>query len=93
MASAVITIKIMPESPDVDLTTIEGEVSKRVDAFTGTSAQKRFEIEPIAFGLKALKVRFVMDESIGGTEPIEQELAAIEGVQSVDVTDVRRTIG
>jgi elongation factor 1-beta len=93
MANAVVTVKIMPQSPDIDLMKIEGAVGARIDAFTKAPGQKRFEIEPVAFGLKALKVKFVMDENIGSTDALEQELARIDGVQSVDVVDVRRTIG
>jgi translation elongation factor EF-1beta len=34
-----------------------------------------------------------MDENIGSTESLEGELSTIEGVQNVDVVDVRRAIG
>lgn len=93
MATCVVTIKIMPESPDVDLEGVQRIAEGKIDAFTGESAEKRIEIQPVAFGLKALKLTFVMDEAIGSTEPLEQELAGIDGVNSVDVVDVRRAIG
>lgn len=93
MAKAVVTIKIMPESPDVDLQKIESVVGEKIDGFTGDAGEKRFTIEPVAFGLKALKIMFVMDESIGSTDELEQDLGTIEGVQSVEVVDVRRAIG
>ena len=48
---------------------------------------------PVAFGLKALNVTFVMDEKKGSTDALEADLGVIEGVESVEVTDVRRTIG
>ena len=60
--------------------------------FSG-EAQVKAEQEPIAFGLIALKLQFVMDESIGSTEKLEQKLAGIEGVSSAEVVDVRRAIG
>ena len=93
MAKAVITVKIMPESPDVDFEAIQATATDKIDEFVGEAGEKRFLLEPIAFGLKALKITFVMDEKIGGTEPLEEQLAKIEGVQSVDVIDVRRAIG
>lgn len=93
MAKCVVTIKIMPESPEVDLGGIQSIAETKIDEFTGESAEKRIDIQPVAFGLKALNLTFVMDESLGGTEPLEQELAAIDGVNSVDVVDVRRAIG
>ena len=36
---------------------------------------------------------FAMDESIGSTDALEEEIKSIHGVNSVDVVDVRRAIG
>ena len=91
MAQAIVTMKIMPESPDVDLKEIETAATLEVKAFGGEVG--KVEIEPIAFGLKALKLFFVMDEAKGSTESMENLVAKIPGVQSVEVIDVRRAIG
>ena len=48
---------------------------------------------PIAFGLKALDILFVMDEAKGSTEELEKTVSQIEGVESVEVPDVRRAVG
>ncbi len=93
MAQAIVTLKIMPESPDVDLSGVQKEAETKIDAFVGESGEKRAEEEPIAFGLKALKLTFVMDEAKGSTESLENEIAGLDGVQSVDVVDVRRALG
>lgn len=93
MAQAIITLKIMPTSPDEDLAKIQHAAEQAIDHFVGEKGEKRFAIEPIAFGLKALKITFVMDEAKGSTEPLEQTIAKLNGVQSVDVTDVRRAVG
>jgi elongation factor 1-beta len=92
MAKAIITIKIMPESPDIDLSKISPQIEAKINAFAGEGDRKK-EIEPIAFGLNALKIIFVMDEKKGSTEPLEKDISGIEGVQSVEVVDVRRAIG
>lgn len=92
MASVIITVKLMPESPDVDLSTIETEAKSKITAFAGEGDMK-IEQEPIAFGLKALNIIFVMDEDKGSTEELEKDLASIDKVNSVEVTDVRRAIG
>jgi elongation factor 1-beta len=91
MANAVVTIKIMPESPDVNLAKIQEEATKIIKEFKGEVG--RAEIEPIAFGLKAIKLIFVIDENLGSTDALEQKIGTVDGVQSVDVTDVRRAIG
>ncbi len=93
MAQAIITLKLMPESPDVNFDAVQKAAEKAIDSFVGESGEKRAEIEPIAFGLKALKITFVMDEAKGSTEPLEQALAVLDGVNSVDVIDVRRAVG
>lgn len=92
MAQVVVSIKIMPESPEVSLSNIEADAKKKIVGFAG-EGEVRFEQVPLAFGLKELKVMFVMDESQGSTEKLEDELKDISGVQSVEVTDVRRAIG
>ena len=92
MAKAVVTLKIMPESPEIDLSGIEEEVREKIKSFSGNE-EIRAEQEPIAFGLKALKITFVMDESKGSPDALEEDLRSIEGVNSVETIDVRRAIG
>ncbi len=92
MANIVVTMKIMPQSPDVNLKWVAGQASRLIKDFAGSEVGK-VEEEPIAFGLKALKLYFVMDESKGSTQSLEEKIAGIAGVSSVEVVDVRRTIG
>ena len=92
MARIVVTFKIMPNDPSFDLTQLEASIKKEIVDFCDSSEFK-VVIEPIAFGLKALKIMFLMDESRGSTEALENKISQIEGVESVECTDVRRTIG
>lgn len=92
MAQVVVTIKIMPESPEVNLSVVELEAKKKIIDFAGEGDIK-VEQEPVAFGLKALKIMFVMNEAQGSTEKLEDDLKDIKDVQSVEVSDVRRAIG
>ena len=92
MANVVVTFRIMPTNPDVDLSALESEAKKEIVRFCN-SKEFKTRIEPIAFGLKALNLLFVMDESKGGTEELENKISRIDGVESVEVTDVRRAIG
>jgi elongation factor 1-beta len=91
MAQVVITLRIMPESPDVDLAKLETEAKSAIKLFGGEVG--KVDIKPVAFGLQALDIFFVMDEAKGSTEVLENEIANYEGVVSVEVTDVRRAIG
>jgi len=92
MASVVATIKIMPDSPEVDLDKIETDAKSKILSFTGKDEMKS-ETEPIAFGLKSLKIIFVMDEEKGSPDSLEEDIGTIEGVKSVETVDVRRAIG
>ncbi|MFH0869927.1 MAG: elongation factor 1-beta [archaeon] len=92
MANVIITLKIMPESPDVDLDRLEAEAKRKIADFAG-EGETRTEVEPIAFGLKAVKIIFVTDDKKGGTDALEAEISKIEGVNSVEVIDVRRAVG
>lgn len=92
MATVIITLKIMPESPEINLAEIEEQTKILIKDFAGETETKT-EQEPIAFGIKALKIIFVMDESKGSTEELENKIKEIQSVNSVEVIDVRRAIG
>ena len=92
MAKVVVTLKIMPKSPEVDLDSIENEAKVKIKDFSQSSEMKS-EQEPIAFGLKALKIIFVMDEEKGSIDPLEETLENLDGVNSVETIDVRRAVG
>ena len=92
MGTAVVTVKVMPESVDVDLEQIKEKVAEIVKEFAGDRDTKA-EIQPVAFGLKCLNYIFVMDEDLGSPDVVSEKIAKLEGVQSAEVTDVRRAIG
>lgn len=91
MANIVVTFKIMPKGIDVDLANLKGGILSKIKEFGGDVGETK--IEPMAFGLKSLKIVFILDESKGSTEPLENEIKKIEGVSNVEVIDVRRAIG
>ena len=91
MADVIVTLKIMPDSPDADLEKIKDKAKLLITEFGGEVGKE--EEQPVAFGIKALVLIFVMKEETGSTEPLEENIKKISAVQSVDVTDVRRAIG
>ena len=91
MAEVIVTLKIMPSSPDADLVRIEAESKKIIEKFGGEIGKK--EIEPIAFGLNALKLIIIYDEKKGSTDALEASISEVDDVNSVEVTDCRRAIG
>lgn len=87
MGDVVAVLKIMPENPDVDLDGLRDEVEGRLP--DGTELQEIDE-EDVAFGLTALVVTVTLSDAEGGAEPVRESFEGIEGVESVQVTDVAR---
>ena len=85
MGEVVVTLRLMPESPEVDLTRVEATIKERVKVHS-------ISREPIAFGLEALRVVAVVPDAAGGTEPLEQELASLSGVGNVQVIGLTRLL-
>ena len=90
MGTALLQIKIMPESPDVNLNEIQSKAEKIIKENQGQNP--RFEEQPIAFGLVALITSFAIDESVP-TDPFETKLSEIPNVSSAEIIDFRRAFG
>jgi elongation factor 1-beta len=89
MAQAIVQIKIMPESPDSNLDTIEKAAEALI--LKGTKQIKK-EREPIAFGLVAIKILFTWDEA-SSTDDLLDQIRSIKDVSSAEIIDFRRAIG
>ena len=90
MSVAAVKIKFMPESPETDLKELEEDIKKTLETFHVKNPQ--FEIQPIAFGLKATIVMFGWPEE-KPLEELESKFNEINHVNSVEVIDIRRAIG
>jgi elongation factor 1-beta len=90
MANVLVTIKVMPESPEVNRDWVSEQIARKVGS---TGKILKTDKQPIAFGLSALLITILMDESKGSTERLEKDISALSGVSSVDVIDVRRAVG
>ncbi len=87
MGEVLTTMKIMPDSPDVDLESIKSTIESSMPE--GARIQDISE-EPIAFGLVAVILQFITEDGEGGSEPVEEMVQAIEGVASFEITGVGR---
>ena len=85
-----VIVKLMPESPDIRLWDIRDEVANVLEQ---PGAQNiSFEEKAMAFGLRALFVKFAWPED-EDTSVFEDSLGKIVGVSSVQVEDYRRAFG
>lgn len=90
MAIVAVIVKIMPESPDVDLEQIK---EKAKSILEGLGAQNiSSEEQPVAFGLKAVMVKFAWPEE-KDSSLFEDALEKIENVSSAATDDYRRAFG
>ncbi len=90
MGNVLITFKIMPESPDADMKLM---LNQALEIVNEKSAKlEGSEIEPIAFGLKALKLYVIVPDEEGILDSLEDAFKSLKHVQSAEVVDVRRTL-
>ena len=77
----------MPESPEVNLEEKIKEIKEIVSKYGEFGGTK---IIPIAFGLKALNVFFIVSEDKENLEDITKEINKINGVENTEIIDIRR---
>jgi len=92
MARVIVTFKVMPESTDTLLEDIKAKIKEAIEGFEGVIMGEMTE-EPVAFGLKAVIVKFSYDESKGSSDELEEKLMAEDGIQNVEVVSVGRAMG
>lgn len=92
MARAIITFKLMPESPDVDLEPIKKQ-AEEIAKKQGAIGQLQVKEEPIAFGLTAVLVMAMYTVEDSNFEAIAEEMQTIPGVQSAEVAKMDLALG
>lgn len=85
MGKVGMTLRIMPENTEVDLSALEQTVKKVIPEGIQLT---RMETVPIAFGLKALRMALVMEDA--SPDELEEVLSSIKGVQSVEIEQLGR---
>ena len=88
MGEVIVTLEVLPESPEIDLEKVKEKVSKIVSKYSGKVAKE--EIQPIAFGLKKLIVYLTLPETDFNEEQFIEEIQNIEGVNSAEITNITR---
>lgn len=83
MGSVAITFRILPEDAETDLESIKSRVRTAL-----AGSLRELKEQEVAFGLKAILAIALVDDAAGGSDPLEQSLAAIPGVGSVETVDV-----
>lgn len=87
MGKVAAVLKVMPQSPEVDLDALEERLS---DALPEGAKINNVERENVAFGLIALMPTVIVPDEAGGTEAIEEAFSNVDEVESVSVAEVGR---
>ena len=85
MGSVALILRVMPESPEVDLDRLTDEIRKKVPGLMDVRE------EPIGFGLKALKIAVVVGDSANESDTVEAEINAIDGVERAEIIELTLT--
>jgi elongation factor 1-beta len=90
MGTMLVTYKVMPISPEVNLEELQKKIKEILEQEKGEKV--RFTQEPIAFGLIAIKAGFDLDEKLS-LDQIQEKIQNLEEVSSIEVDDMRRAFG
>ena len=83
MGKVLVTAKLFPESPSVNLEKIKEEIKEKINP-------ERIEEEPIAFGLVSLKVEKLIEDDGKSLEELEKKLRNISSISQVEIVQVSR---
>ncbi len=87
MGKVAAAIKVMPQSPEVDLDALQERLEQSLPDGAKING---FDRDDVAFGLVALIPTVVVPDEAGGTEAVEEAFQGVEGVESVSVENVGR---
>lgn len=82
MGSVAVIVRVMPESPEIDLETLKKALKQKLPGL------QDIQEEPIGFGLKALKLVAIVNDAGGETDAIEGKLNTIPGVERAEIVEV-----
>ncbi|HUV24792.1 MAG TPA: elongation factor 1-beta [Methanomassiliicoccales archaeon] len=81
MGKVAAAYNLMPEDPEYPIENITDAIPKAVPDGATLSG---LEVKPLAFGLKVIEVTFIMDDTEGIIDRLEESLGKVPGVQNVE---------
>ncbi len=90
MSKLVVRVKILPFDAETNLDEVSKSLSKTVPSGMELNAVSK---EPIAFGLYSLLTDFILDDSEGQMDKLEDFLGKTQGVGQFEVVTMSRRSG
>jgi elongation factor 1-beta len=87
MARLIVRIKVMPADAETSLDDVIESLKKSVPS--GMEI-KQYAKEPIAFGLYAIIGDFMLDDSEGQMDQLENAIKGVRGVGEIEVMNISR---
>ena len=85
MGNVAVIMRVMPESPEVDLEQLKTALKQKLPGI------QDMKVEPIGFGLKAIKFAAIIIDAGGETDTLETSLSSIPGVERAEIIEVTLT--
>ena len=77
MGEVAVILKVMPESPEVDMEKLQADIMR---------------VEPIGFGLSAIKIAMITEDEEGSGDKIEGLFAGIAGIDRAEIESLNRML-